>query len=192
MFHFPFIYRLINSQLTKHKHKIHVCNTCLIHFYSETALIKHKDECNKIVTRLPSVDNNIVSFKNFKKQMDVPFVVYADFECILETINIQNSANVNSIQKHIPFAYSYYIKCSFNSSLDKFNIYSGDDAPKHFFVNLVKDCKDLYVNYLSIVKPMNTLTPSQQIRQKEDTICHICKKKIISCRSSSRSLSLNR
>ena len=35
------------------------------------ALNKHTDEYNKIVARLPSVDNNIVSFKNFKKQMDV-------------------------------------------------------------------------------------------------------------------------
>ena len=84
--------------------------------------------------------------------MDVPFVVYADFRCILKIINTQSSANVKSIQKYIPFAYSYYMKCSFNSSLDKFIMYGGDDAPKHFFVNLVKDCIDLYVTYLSIVK----------------------------------------
>ena len=61
----------------------------------------------------------------------------------------------------------YYIKCLFNSSLNKFNMYSGDNAPKHFFVNLVKDCTDLYVNYLSIVKPLNTLTSLQKIRQKD-------------------------
>ena len=54
-------------------------------------------------------------------------------------------------------------------------MYSSDDAPKYFFVNLIKDCTDLYVNYLSIVTPVNTLTPRQKIRQKEDTICHICK-----------------
>ena len=122
---------------------------------------------------MPSVDNNIVSFKNIKKQMNVPFVVYVDFECILETINIQNSVNVKSIQKYIPFA---YIKCSFNASLDKFGIYSGDDAPKHFFAKLVKDCTDLYVNYLSIVKPMNTLTAPQQIRHKRMQFVTFAKK----------------
>ena len=75
----------------------YICNTCLIHFHSETGLNKHKDVYNKIVTRLPSIDNNIVRFKNFKKQMDVPFVVYGDFEYILEKIHIQNSANIKSI-----------------------------------------------------------------------------------------------
>ena len=59
--------------------------------------------------------------------MDVPFVIYTDFEYILEAINIQNLSNVKSIQKHIRFAYSYYIKCSFNSSLNKFSMYSSDD-----------------------------------------------------------------
>ena len=122
---------------------------------------------------MPSVDNNIVSFQNFKMQMDLPFVVYVDFECNLKTINIQNSANVKSVQKHIPFTYSYCINCSFNSILGKFNMCSGDDVPKYFFVYLVKDCTDLYVNYLSIVKPTNTFTPFQKIRQKEDTICLI-------------------
>ena len=53
---------------------------------------------------------------------------------------------------------------------------SGDDATKHFFANLVKDCTSFYVNYFSIVKPLNVLTSPQQIRQKEDIICHICKK----------------
>ena len=57
----------------------------------------------KFVTRLPgSVDKNIVSFKNFTKQLNVPFFAYAD-----------------------------YIKCSFNTSLDRFRTYSSDNAPKH-------------------------------------------------------------
>ena len=39
---------------------------------------------------------------------------------------------------------------------------------KHTFANLVKDCTDLII--YGIEKPI------QQIRQKEDIICHICKK----------------
>ena len=78
--------------------------------------------------------------------MDIPFVIYADFECILESTNDQNSTNVKSVQKHIPIAYSYYVKCSFDSHLDIFRIYSGEDSAKHFFQTLVKDTVDIYNN----------------------------------------------
>ena len=71
---------------------------------------------------------------------------------------------------------SYYIKCSFDSHLDIFRIYSGEDSAKHFFQTLVKDTVDIYNNFLSKTKPMNFLTPSQKKRQNEDIICHICKK----------------
>ncbi|XP_065370870.1 uncharacterized protein LOC135963015 [Calliphora vicina] len=170
------ISRLIKTQLTKHRRKVHVCNTCLIHFHNESALMKHKEECNKIVTKMPNLDNNILSFKNFKKQMDMPFVVYADFECILESMNVQNSNSVKSVQKHIPFAYSYYIKCTYDSGLDIFRIYSGEESAKHFIQQLVNDTLDIYNNHLSKVKPMNPLTPLQRKKQNEDKICHICSK----------------
>ncbi|XP_046811879.1 uncharacterized protein LOC124421113, partial [Lucilia cuprina] len=170
------ISRLVKSQLTKHCRKVYICNTCLIHFHNEAVLVKHKEECNKMVTRMPDPGDNILNFKNFKKQMDVPFVVYADFECILESTNVQNSSNVKSVQKHIPYAYSYFIKCSFDSKLDKFRIYSGENSPKHFFKSLVEDTLYIYNNYLRIVKPMNSLTPLQKQIQNEDPTCHICKK----------------
>ena len=41
LFYFLFDYRLIKSQLTNHRQSIYICNTCLIHFHSETALNKH-------------------------------------------------------------------------------------------------------------------------------------------------------
>ncbi|XP_037806202.1 uncharacterized protein LOC119600179 [Lucilia sericata] len=170
------ISRLLRSRLTKRKCAIHVCNTCLIHFHNEPALQKHKEGCNKMVTIMPKSGDNILNFKNFKNQLDVPFVVYADFECILESTNFKNSTKVESVQKHIPYAYSYYIKCSFDSSLDKFRIYSGEDSPKHFFKSLVADTSDIYNNHLSVKKTMNSLTPSQERKQNEDTTCHICEK----------------
>lgn len=123
---------------------------------------------------MPTDKNSILRFKNHKNQLDVPFVVYADFECILESVDIQNSANINSVQKHIPFAFSYYIKCSYNSSLDIHRIYSGENASTHFFKSLVEDALYIYSNYLSVVIPMKPLTFIQQKRQDEDMNCHIC------------------
>lgn len=119
---------MISKQNTNSQKKIYICNSCLIHFYNENSLNEHKNECKRMVTIMPGDMDSKVSFKNYKKQIDVPFVVYADFECILESVNIQNSSNVQTTQRHIPFAYSYYIKCSFDRSLDNFRIYSGKDS----------------------------------------------------------------
>lgn len=90
-------------------------------------------------------------------------------------VDIEITTKMKSVQKHIPFAYSYYNKCSYDDSLNKFRIYSGEDSSKKFFQSLVEDALEIYNNYLSQVKPMNSLTPLQQQRQNEDKICHIFK-----------------
>ena len=47
-------------------------------------------------TKMISIENSMLSYKNFKKLL-LSFVIYVDFECILELINIQNSTNVKSV-----------------------------------------------------------------------------------------------
>ncbi|XP_059221314.1 uncharacterized protein LOC131995971 isoform X1 [Stomoxys calcitrans] len=173
------ISRLLRSSITKNKNRIHFCNTCLTHVSSSSRLEKHKRECKKMVTTMPSDKDKILKFKNFKHKLDIPFSIYADFECILQPLEIQNSSKVKSVQKHIPFAYSYYIKCSFDSNLDKIKIYSGEDCTKHFFNSLVGEIVWIYNNYLSKVKPMNSLTSIQLQYQKEHPICHICEKSFL-------------
>ena len=38
-------------------------------------------------TEMPKAGENKMSFTNFYKQMKAPFVVYADFECVLRKIS---------------------------------------------------------------------------------------------------------
>lgn len=155
--------------MTKYAKQVILCNTCLQHFDSSYKLQRHKQECSRIVTKVPDAENSKVSFKNFKHKLDVPFVVYADFECFLTPENTQNSGSIRTVQSHIPCAYSYYIKCSFNNSLDKFRIYTGEDAPIHFITTLVNDAKEIYNNYLSKIKPMNFLIPLEFDIQNKST-----------------------
>ena len=68
LFHFPFTHILIKSQLTNHNRCIYICNTCLIYLHSETALNKHKDECNKIETKMQTeLDRKRIQFTTFAK-----------------------------------------------------------------------------------------------------------------------------
>ena len=72
--------------------------------------------------------------------MKVPFVIYADLECLLEKISIcinnPNESSTTKINKHTPSGYSIFTSCSFDESRNKLNYYRGKDCMKKF-------CKDL-------------------------------------------------
>ena len=69
---------------TKNTNK-YFCKCCLQCFSTEKVLIEHKENC-LIINDKQSVKlkRDSISFKNYFKQLPVPFKIYADFECILE------------------------------------------------------------------------------------------------------------
>jgi len=70
---------------TKHEYRKHFCMYCLQCFSSEDVLIKHKTECIVIngeqAIKMPEKGEQIM-FKNHSRQLQVLFVIYADFEAI--------------------------------------------------------------------------------------------------------------
>ncbi|XP_075162933.1 uncharacterized protein LOC142235565 [Haematobia irritans] len=171
--------RLLSKQISDHNGEIYICNSCLQHFVQEITLIAHKRNCGSIVCSLPQGDKAMVTFKNFERQMKVPFVVYADFECALEPIVDElNFSNTKRIKKHIPYAFSYLIQCNFDNNLNRFRLYTGEDAPKKFIENIMLDCKDIYHKYLRIVVPMTNLTPEENEDFDRSIYCHICEQEI--------------
>ena len=113
--------------------------------------------------------------------MDVPFVIYADFECILKKVNETVSSKTVVVQKHLPYAYSYFIQCNYNDQLSKFKIYHGTDASSHFFKSLVEDVKDIYEEHLCRDKKvaMEQLTESQLAFHYNTLNCHICDNELL-------------
>ena len=59
------------------------CKSCLQCFRSEKVLIEHKEDCLVIkVKQNVKLEKGFIIFKNYFKQIPVPFKIYADFECI--------------------------------------------------------------------------------------------------------------
>ncbi|KAK4885978.1 hypothetical protein RN001_002249 [Aquatica leii] len=182
--------RLLNSQLNKNAHAKYFCDGCLLYFHSQFNLDKHQQhDCNHIYTKLPTTNlikdktgnlrpENILKFENYGKKLKVPFVVYADFECILQPIsfskpNPQESFTVKSF-KHNPHSFAYFIKCSFDDSLSKFYTYRGPDCAQIFIETLTYDCEKIYSEYFVTPKPMNDLTFEQKFEFENAKCCHIC------------------
>ena len=89
---------------TKNKNKKHFCKSCLQCFSCKNVLTEHKEVCwsNNWAQSVRS-EKGITEFKNYLKQMPVPFKFYADFEC-----------NLNNVKS---YEGSYSIKVSGSHSL---------------------------------------------------------------------------
>ena len=71
---------------TKNNNKKCFCKSCLQCFSSENMLIKHKEDCLNINgVQFVGVEQGTIEFQNYFKQLAVPFKIYADFECNLES-----------------------------------------------------------------------------------------------------------
>ena len=67
---------------TKDKNKKWFCKSCLQCFSSGNVLIKHKEICLSINDKQSvKLEEGIIKFENYFKQMPVPFKIDADFEC---------------------------------------------------------------------------------------------------------------
>ena len=67
---------------TKNKNKKWFCKSCLQCFSIENVLIKHKEDCLSISDQQSiNLEKRRIEFKNYCKQLPVPFKIYADFEC---------------------------------------------------------------------------------------------------------------
>ena len=97
---------------------------------------------------MPNKSNNIIKYNQGEKSIKLPFVIYADLECLLEKMSMcQNNPNESStteINKHIPSGYSLFTHCSFDQSKNKLDYCIGKDYMKRF-------SKDLRAHAIKII-----------------------------------------
>ena len=84
-----------------------------------------------------------ISFKNYFKQLPVPFKIYADFECILKRVECDsiknNSSCTEKYQSHIPCSFAYKVVCIDNKFSKKVVLYRGKNAVYKFIEAILSD-----------------------------------------------------
>ena len=79
-------------------------------FSSKNLLTKHKEICLRINgAQSVRLEKGTIEFKNYFKQIPVPFKIYADFECNLKSVEIYEGSYSKKCQKHIPCSFSYKV-----------------------------------------------------------------------------------
>ena len=70
---------------TKNKNEEWFCKSYLHCFSNENVLIKHKEDCQSFNgVKSVNVEEEIIKFENYSKQLLVTFKIYANFECDLQ------------------------------------------------------------------------------------------------------------
>ena len=84
---------------TKNKNKKYFCKSCLQCFSSKNVLTKHKEVCLSINgAQSVRLEKGTIEFKNYFKQIPVPFKIYADFECNLRGVESYEGSYTKNIK----------------------------------------------------------------------------------------------
>ena len=127
---------------TKNKNKKWFCKNCLQCFSSENILIKHKKDCLSINgVQSVKLEEGIIKFENYFKQLPIPFKIYADFECNLKNVEIYEGSYTKKYHNHIPCSYAYKTACIDDRFSKLIVIYRGENAAYEFTKAILKEYK---------------------------------------------------
>ena len=166
---------------TKHKGRKHFCMYCLQCLSSKEHLEKHKVDCIEIngkqAIKMPKPGSTI-AFRNYRRQLPAPFVIYADFEAITEKVSEKapQKSRTEQYQKHTACGYGYKVVCYYDDKFSKpTKIYRGEMAINKFMNDMlaeVKYCQKIEDEHFS--KPLEMTDEDKESFQRAEE-CHICK-----------------
>ena len=174
--------RLLSAQVSMHDGVIYFCKRCLNHFSKPEKLNDHIEVCKensacKIEVLKPG---ETIEFKNHKKSMRVPFVIYADFEAVSEKIDSATPNPEKSFtekyQKHTPSGFCYYVKKDGVENYAEPVVYRGEDCVEKLCAMIEDEVKEIGAIYKNIVPLEMTAEDNKKFQSAVD--CHICDKKL--------------
>ena len=112
--------------------------------------MNQKEDCLSINgTKSVDVEEGIITFENYSKQLQVPFKIYADFECNLQDTKIyEGSSCTKEYHDHVPCSYVYKIFCIDDRFSKSIVVYRGENAAYEFIKAILKE----YKHWKNIVK----------------------------------------
>ena len=129
---------------TRHKGQKYFCKSCLQCFSSENVILEHKKDCLLINGgQNVKLEKGFIEFKNFNRQIPVPFKTYADFECLLKNVDcgVDNDcfSYTRKYPDHIPCSFAYKAVCVDNTFSKDVVLHRGKNAVLKFIMSIFKD-----------------------------------------------------
>ena len=175
--------RLLSSKNFNTKRKQQFGMNCLQSFTQESSRDQHQVYCedNESVRVEMPKQGSTVEFKDGQNQLKVPFIMYADFESILEPMGPvepgspnPNEPYTNEVNQHTPFGWWVHSKFAYRDVDNPIRLYRGKDCIETFCNYIKGEARRLYHMFPEL--PMGPLTKKQWKKYKKATKCHICYK----------------
>ena len=130
--------RLLTSRNMKHKCKQYFYNNSLQGFTLESRRDEHYSywiDNETVRVEMPN-KGSTVEFYDGQNQLKVPFMMYVDFEAMLEPIQGPSQdpeeSYTKKVNQHIPSGYCVYSKFAYGEVKDPLTIYTGKDCIEKF------------------------------------------------------------
>ena len=173
--------RLLSSKNSNTKHEQHFCMNCLQGFTQELRRDQRQVYCedNESVRVEMPKQGSTVEFKDGQNQFKFPFIMYADFELILESMDpvepgSPNQPYTNEVNQQASSGWCVYSKFAYGDVDNPLRTYRGKDCIETFCNYIKRKMHRLY--YMFPELPIDPLTKKQWKKYKQSTKCHICYK----------------
>ena len=161
-------------------HRYHYCIYCLQGFTSHCVIEKHQTYCkdhNAQRVELPKEADKWLYYKDVRKQLKVPFIIYADFESFQIPIsgceNDPASSFTEKSTHHVPSSFAYKV-VGLNHELSKKPVvYRGPGVAEKFVDCMLQEMGEIEEKFKH-VEPM-IMTKDWRSFHKASR-CHICGK----------------
>ena len=114
-----------------------------------------------------------LQFEAIGKQVEAPFVVYVDFESLLEPMNTPQGRRTVKYEEHVACSYAYTIVSRVPGVEFTPKLYVGMDTAEHFLASLQSD---LYSYIMPLIERDVEIIWNEEAQQQYDeaTDCFIC------------------
>ena len=181
--HYVYIkdYNRLMFNKTKNKNKKYFCKSCLQCFSNEKVLKKHKEDCLMLNGKQNvKLEKGFIEFKNFNRQIPVPFKIYPDFKCLLKgcDVGVDNDcfSYTKKYQDHIPCSFAYKVACIDNKFSKDVVLYRGKNVVLNFIISILKE----YDYFRSVMKKHFNknliMTALENEEFERSNICRVCGK----------------
>ena len=170
--------RLLSKQNSKHKERQYFCMNCLQEFKEEKSRNEHIGYCkdNESVRIEMPHKRPIVEYSDGQLQFKVSFIMYADFESILELIQgPENNPRISATRGanvHTPSGWCIRSEFAYGEVKVPLKLCSRKDCIRKFCDHIIGEACCLYSSFPK--KPMEPLTKVQWKDYKSVNSCHIC------------------
>lgn len=168
---------LLSRQISKNCARKIFCDRCLNYFIRLEDLEMHLSVCmqqNECQIEMPTEENNQIKFENYPKQLQVPFIIYADLESILKKPEkrCSESESTFAYQEHEAHSIGYYLKCTYDDSRSYYRSNRGKNCIRWFVREIHRIARDIEP-ILNRVVPLN-MTLEDEVFFIVSDDCHIC------------------